>query len=238
MPREGLFCLSGFLEEGCVLLISAGKKFVTAAISVLLWAESSRAGAILREVYTDIADVSVQSLTNSAKYLAGTPDATNWVTDLFEAPLNYGDNFGQRMHGYVRPPQSGSYTFWIASDDHSELWLSTNAWPATNLVRIASVSDWTSPREWTKFSAQQSAPIALEADKMYYISALMKEGTGGDNLAVRWQLPDSTIEGPIPCTRLLPPGGPWAAPQVAEQPADLEVVEGEPAVFSVSASNL
>jgi len=42
----------------------------------------------------------------------------------------------------------------------------------------------------------------LAAGQRYYIEALMKEGTGGDNLAVRWQLPNSTIEEPIPNSRL------------------------------------
>ena len=68
-------------------------------------------GGILREVYTGISGGSVYDLTNSAKYKAGAPDTTNWVTDLFEAPINGADAYGQRMHGYVIPPQSGYYTF-------------------------------------------------------------------------------------------------------------------------------
>ena len=31
-----------------------------------------------------------------------------------------------------------------------------------------------------------SLPIILEAGKSYYVRALMKEGGGGDNLAVAW----------------------------------------------------
>ncbi|TAK34897.1 MAG: PKD domain-containing protein, partial [Saprospiraceae bacterium] len=44
------------------------------------------------------------------------------------------------------------------------------------------------------------------AGQLYYIEALQKEGTGGDNLAVGWQLPNGAQERPIPGIRLLPYG--------------------------------
>ncbi len=69
------------------------------------------------------------------------------------------------------------------------------------------------------------------AGQRYYIEALMKEGGGGDNLAVRWQLPNATIEEPIPNNRLQVFGlGP---PQVTQQPTNVTVVEGGSATFSV-----
>ena len=36
------------------------------------------------------------------------------------------DNYGQWLRGWIIAPETGSYTFWIASDDSSELWLSPN----------------------------------------------------------------------------------------------------------------
>ena len=42
------------------------------------------------------------------------------------------------------------------------------------------------------------------AGKRYYFEALHREGGGGDNLAVGWQLPDATMERPIPGNRLSP----------------------------------
>ena len=82
------------------------------------------------------------------------------------------------MHGYLIPPQTGNYTFWIASDDGSALFLSTDENPA-NVRLVASVSGWTSPRQWDREANQRSAAINLQAGKPYYISALMKEGGGG-----------------------------------------------------------
>ncbi|MBA2250979.1 MAG: T9SS type A sorting domain-containing protein, partial [Chitinophagaceae bacterium] len=135
-----------------------------------------------------------------------TPTSTSQLT-LFEAPSNIGDNYGARIRGYLCPPQTGNYTFWIAGDNGAELWLSTDDNPA-NKVLIASApgNGFTSPREWTKYSTQQSATVYLKAGQRYYIEALHKEGSGGDNVAVKWQLPDGTNEAPIPGTRLSPYG--------------------------------
>jgi hypothetical protein len=150
---------------------------------------------LMREVYSNIPGVNVSDLTNHPSY-PGSPSSSEMVLQLFEAPTNIGDHYGQRMHGWIKAPVSGEYSFWIASDDEGRLYLSTNENPA-NSALIAQVPGWTNPREWAKFSQQQSIKIYLEEGKLYYIKALMKEGVGGDNLAVGWQLPDGTLERPI-----------------------------------------
>jgi hypothetical protein len=116
--------------------------------------------------------------------------------------MNAGDNYGQRMHGLLKAPLSGNYIFWISSDDSSHLHLSSDENP-DNVSMIAYVNGYTGSRQWNKFPAtQQSASVFLQAGYYYYIRALMKEGGGGDNLAVRWQLPDGTLEEPIPAERI------------------------------------
>ena len=144
------------------------------------------AGYILREVWEDMEGYLMGDLTDHPDY----PDnPTFWeYISSFECPTDAGDNFGVRVRGYVVPPTSGEYTFWIASDDYSQLWLSTDENP-DNLIRIASVVGWTNSREWDKYADQQSDPVSLVAGELYYIEALFKEGTGGDNLSVAWQGP-------------------------------------------------
>ena len=107
--------------------------------------------------------------------------------------MDIGDDYGMRMHGYVVPPVNGEYTFWIAADDNGELWLSPDT-RSDNASLIASVPGFSGALEWNKFPEQQSAAVTLEAGVMYYIRALQKEGTSGDNLAVAWSGP--TIAGP------------------------------------------
>lgn len=195
---------------------------------------SAPGGGLLREVYLNIGGGSVASLTNSPNF-PNSPDLTNIIQE-FEAPINAFENYGQRVRGFVIPPRSGPYTFWISSDDNSNLYLGTSEDPATKTL-IASVPAWTGSREWDVYASQRSAPIQLEAGRSYYIEALMKEGTGGDNLAVRWQLPDGTIEEPIPEIRLVPFGAAITAPVIVTHPRSTNVIEGQPATFTVELSS-
>src|SRR5437773_3848021 len=197
---------------------------------------AAQTSGLLREVWTGISGASVSDLTNSADY-PDRPTSTDYVTDFFEAPIDIDNDYGQRMRGFILPPQTGSYTFWISSDDNSTLFLSTDETPA-NVQTIAYVPGWTTSREWTRYAEQQSAPISLVAGSRYYIEALQKEGGGGDNLAVMWQLPDSTTEEPIPASRLLPWGTSFTPPVITQQPTNTTVVEGQSASFSIRVSNL
>lgn len=161
----------------------------------------SQTGSILREYWSGISGTTVANLTGSASF-QGAPTGTSFLTS-FEAPANWNDNYGTRIRGYVHPPTTGNYIFWIASDDNSELWLSTDD-KQSRKIKIASVDGYTSSQQWTKYPSQQSSAIYLVAGQRYYIEVLHKEGTSNDNCAVGWQLPNATYERPIPGNRLSP----------------------------------
>ena len=136
---------------------------------------STGTGAILREWWTDIPGTAVSDLTSNVNY----PDNSTGrelITKL-EGPTNWADNYGTRVRGYVVPPADGNYTFWIASDANSELWLSTDNNPA-NAVLIAYIP-----------GNSQSSPKSLVAGQKYYVEVLHKAGTGNDNISVFWQGP-------------------------------------------------
>ena len=120
------------------------------------------------------------------------PARTNSLT-LFEAPSNEGDRYTARIRGYVYPPKTEDYVFWIASDDNSTLFLSPDDQPGTKKV-IASVSGWTGSQQWDKYATQKSKQIRLEAGKKYFIEANHREGEQGDHLAVAWQTSESPRE--------------------------------------------
>lgn len=160
----------------------------------------SGSGTISREVWTDVSGVNVSQIP------LNTPPDISDERNIFEIPVNTLDNFGTRMRGYICPPLTGQYTFWISSDDNGELYLSSNTDPA-NKTLIANVPTWSDSRQWNKFPEQQSAPVTLIAGQSYYIEALQKEQGGGDNLAVGWQLPNGNLQRPIPGSRLSPYAG-------------------------------
>lgn len=200
--------------------------FLFAGVSAVS-AQSSN--GVLREVYSNIAGNAITDLTSHPSYPSSPTLET--IQPIFEAPIDVDESYGQRMRALLVPPMTGNYTFWIATDDNGALFLSSNEDPALK-VQIATVNSWASSREWTKEPNQQSATnILLNAGQRYYIEALQKEGVGGDNLSVQWRLPNGAVEGPIPNNRLVVYG--LAPPIISQQPANLTVVEGAPATFSV-----
>jgi PQQ-dependent dehydrogenase (s-GDH family) len=160
-------------------------------------------GSINYQRWNNISGTAVSNLTSNVNY-PNNPSSTGTLT-LFETPSNQGNNIGVRINGYICPPSSGSYTFWIASDASGELWLSTTSNPA-NKIRIAFNTNATKFREWNKYNSQKSGSINLTAGQVYYVEALMKESNGNDNLSVGWAKPAQPINAPsevIPGTSLM-----------------------------------
>jgi hypothetical protein len=186
---------------------------------------------IYREYYAGIAGGSVANLT-SAPVFPDSPTTEEIIRGVLESPVNVADNYGQRVRALLTPAVTGTYTFWIASDDGSELWLGTDASPATRR-RIAYVNGWTNSREWTREANQRSALIDLSAGTAYYIEALQKEGGGGDNLAVAWQVPGTTPTNIIPADVIQPYLEP---PVIKTQPVSFDIFEQYAGLQSVSFS--
>jgi len=171
-------------------------------------------GGILREWWLDITGTAVADLTNNPNY-PSNPTGSE-IVGLFEGPVNWQDDthpYGSRLHGWLYITQTGDYTFWIATDDNGQLWLSTDANPA-NAVLVSQCTAWADSRQWDDPDVIPSGPIHLEADNMYYIMGLQKEQGGGDNISAAWQGPDSGgIREVIPGRHLIP-----YMPVVAESP--------------------
>ncbi|MEO9892434.1 Ig-like domain-containing protein [Aurantibacter sp.] len=143
-------------------------------------------GAILMERFDGIVGEPISQLLNSSNY-PNNPSQTMLLSS-FDIPINAAENYGARIHGYLCAPESGTYYFWIAGDDHVQLSLSTDT-NATNKNRIAYHNEYTGYKEWNVFTSQKSLGIQLQAGQSYFIEALMKEGDGGDHLSVGWRKP-------------------------------------------------
>ncbi|MCI0534881.1 MAG: FecR domain-containing protein [Verrucomicrobiales bacterium] len=152
-------------------------------------------GSIRREYWWNVVGRFVQNLTTNA-VLQSPPHRVESVSSM-EKPdtLSPGeDAYGARYRGYLHPPISGEYTFWVAADDTGEVWLSTDEQPEKKRL-ICQTREWSLFfRNWWLYPEQESAPIHLEAGRRYYIEALHKEGGGGDFFSVAWQPPGAEME--------------------------------------------
>ncbi|MDO1450149.1 DUF5060 domain-containing protein [Rhodocytophaga aerolata] len=181
-------------------------------------------GSILREYWANVRGGKVTDIPVGRK-----PSSSSQITS-FETPSNRGENYAQRIRGYICAPATGSYRFYLASDDQGELWLSTSESPA-NKRKIAHITEHASSREWNKHASQKSVAITLQKGKKYYIEALHKESVYGDNLAVGWTVPGSSSISVIPGS-VLSPFVPSAARLAAEEELQVSPLLVYPNPFS------
>ena len=134
--------------------------------------------------------------TNACPLFSSFPDypfrpSGHDICRSFETPSDWGEYNLTRMRGYLHPQVSGNYRFWIASDNSSELWLSTdaNAWNARRIAFIPRFG-WTDRHKWNVFTSQHSDVIQLKAGETYYIEALQEQTAEAENLSVGWQEPE------------------------------------------------
>ena len=156
-------------------------------------------GTLALDFYAKIPGTSVESLLNNAQYPHGV--YTNLVLTTFSTlpltagnlnsnpgfgPRNLGDNYGVRVYGWITPPKSGNYTFFLRSDNASELLLSADESAATTQIAFESAccEGFKEPAEGVN---ETSAPQALVAGQKYFIEVLNKEGDGGDFVEVAWR---------------------------------------------------
>ncbi|MEN6335273.1 MAG: PA14 domain-containing protein, partial [Phycisphaerales bacterium] len=134
----------------------------------------------------------VSTLKTDARF-PDSPTQSEWRDGMDRPDWANMDYWGGRGRAYLTPTQSGDYTFWTASDDDSELWLSTDADPA-NATMICSVEGWTNYAVWDGSQGapgnnQKSAPVSLVAGQKYYIELLFSDGTGGGHAEAAWAGP-------------------------------------------------
>ncbi|HEX5221263.1 MAG TPA: PA14 domain-containing protein, partial [Verrucomicrobiae bacterium] len=130
--------LSGkdYLNE-CAFRLEGVVTFVDTNRNLVVVQDDTGAVALnfnFRGVKFEVGQFAVFEGTNIYPYVVSFPDdpfrpsATD-IRTSFEAPTGQGDYYLTRMRGYLRPAVSGEYTFWVASDNSSELWISTSEDP-------------------------------------------------------------------------------------------------------------
>ena len=124
---------------------------------------------------------------------AGDPDDPLTVPNYYASGK---DRHGWQAIGYLHPPTTGEYTFYLAADEFAEVWLSTDD-SASNAVKIAELTSRSTQRDFreSQNSRGMSDKITLEKGKRYYIEVIAKDNWGQDYMAVAWKIPGSDEPG-------------------------------------------
>ncbi|MDQ3231530.1 MAG: PA14 domain-containing protein, partial [Pseudobdellovibrionaceae bacterium] len=153
---------------------------------------------VIAEEWAGIPGDGIPSLLSNKKF-PSDPSSRSFLTSL-AAPRKNLEGYGTRIRGYIRPTQSGPYTFFITGDNESQFFLSSDENPdnlSPQPISFLTASEWTSRDEWEKFPGQTSRPVQLQAGTRYYFQVLHKNGGGEGGVAVGWRLPNGQTERPI-----------------------------------------
>ena len=143
-----------------------------------------------REVWRAIPGSSVDDLIDSGR-LGQKPDDVSWVPNAMLAAD--GDNYGERLSGWIVPPMDGEYSFRMSADDDARLSLDLGG---DELMVIA-------PHVSQPHGAVGS-PLRLVAKRRYRIEILHKEALGNDRLQFGWTRPDGQVQDIVPSNCLIP----------------------------------
>ena len=155
-------------------------------------AQSTRSsGTINAEVWKEVPGKDIDAFVKTPQFKNDAPEIV--ALDRLAFPRGSGDSYGVRIRGYLVPPESGDYRFFISADDRGVLSLSTDDDPANKIV-VAYTPDWTGAEVYDKYPEQATGPLALEAGERYYFEVLYKQADGKDNLFVAWERPGGVRE--------------------------------------------
>jgi hypothetical protein len=143
-------------------------------------------GSIPLAFYKDIPGTSPKDLRDS-KNFPDSPDSRIALTKL-QLDKGLGESYGALATGVLLPPKTGEYRFYVVVDDAAEVWLGTGP-NADTKRRLVYVSKHVSDDNWLAREDQKSEPVALQANRPYYLEVLFCQGGGIDRLRVGWKIP-------------------------------------------------
>jgi len=186
-------------------------------------------GFVLMEVYRNIPNSDVASLTSSPKY-PNYPDERYYIQHLDSRdayPTDAHETYGGRISGLFIPPTNGNYTIYLRSDDASQFFGSTDD-QVSHETLLTQETGCCNP-----FTSHSVNVGALVGGNRYAADVLWKEGTGGDYAQVS-----------IDATSVVPPSmlGMYANPDettltIVQAPNNATSYPNAIVTFTVTASN-
>jgi fibro-slime domain-containing protein len=200
--------------------------------NVKRYIDTSLSGEIEGEIW-DGAGSGMSSLKSAiASRPANRKSKSNYLGSYWKGSNNY----GVRWRGYVIPPATGSYTFYVRADDQGQFFLSADDNP-DNLsdLPIADVASWAFA--WPANGGGVSKPVSLKIGKRYYFEFLHCQGFGEGFGQVGWKGPNHMTERPIPGKRLASYGSTkekWDTTKVGAGKVKYLLAEAGPLVYTLN----
>lgn len=147
----------------------------------------SGGGKINGDRFNYISGTKITDLTSLSVY----PNSPTYKHELtsFNPGFTVQSELGLRIYGYIHPPETADYTFWISGKNECALWVSTDHSPA-NLQKIAYTPEsGTSVGQWSA----NNGTVHLVAGETYYIEVLRKSGSSSGHLNVGWETPNHSL---------------------------------------------
>ncbi|MEN9676072.1 MAG: hypothetical protein RIS76_1968, partial [Verrucomicrobiota bacterium] len=202
------------------------------------------------EVWFNISGTAVDAGTGDPHY-SDPPDTVRYGNGFSFGETTgfgntYGDNYISRMTGLVTVPETGSYRFFVRSDDASALYVKVGSLPnelaeATVAVETGCCGGFEDVGADGTVPEVTSEPIALTAGQKVGITFLVKEGGGGDWGQVAWRKEGN----PTPAANLTPIRGAiiespvdavGASISITQSPVDTTAGANSPVTFTAAAT--
>jgi concanavalin A-like lectin/glucanase superfamily protein/PA14 domain-containing protein/immunoglobulin I-set domain protein len=221
------------------------KRFALMTLAICMALSTVSSADMLREIWWG--DIPMDEAVALAT--GGTPaDESEVLAEPFWDGI--GDAYVAKCSGFLTIPAEGEYTFYVASDDDSQLFIDGEV--------VSFVEGWTGAQDWAAQASQASAPMALTEGQILEVYAVMREGAGGDNLGIGMTGPDyvdvtllpaeltsvlhPTLAGdPVPAdgaTGVVDVVASWTAPGAVENPVYTVLAGDDPEALEVVAEGI
>ncbi|WP_300498839.1 PA14 domain-containing protein [Marinobacter sp.] len=148
--------------------------------------QESEPGKVDVWYFDGIAGETIHTLTSADSY----PNSPNEISELNQLQQleDRANSYGTLIRGYIEPPVTGEYTFYVSGDDETALWLSGSQ-NTEAAQQTATTGRATRIEDYDRYSSQTSPTHYLEAGEHYYFEVRHKEGRYNDHFSVAWEGP-------------------------------------------------
>lgn len=139
--------------------------------------------------YSNREYISIGRTVDTSNYrtiLNGLYQANSQNTGTYTGSWSYPTNCSIELFGYFRPTISGTWTFWIWTDDTSYIWIGNNALSGYTTGNANATTN-------ASVSAATSFTISLIAGVYYPIRMQQQQGIGGVQMQLSFQPPSGGI---------------------------------------------